>query len=174
MPSVQIKVRESRFGLALVIESTRSSGGYVLGFRIDPVERLHQVTKDLQNLYSVHSEHPEFGVYYSVTTAVSLCSLFFILETHSDDSLIHYNKTMLSQPLLPEQPPVVPEEVVEFDETLNDLSNTLATYKLDQRNEGAGKPIFCPQLGLAVEKLSEDYTMQSLWEVLPSQTGSGD
>lgn len=63
-------MRESRFGLAVVIESTLGSGGYVLGFRLDPVERLHKITEELQNLYKVHLEHPELGVYYSVTSAV--------------------------------------------------------------------------------------------------------
>lgn len=72
MPSWQIRKRESRFGLAVVIESTLGSGGYVLGFRLDPSERLHKITEELQNLYKVHLEHPELGVYYSVTSAVRI------------------------------------------------------------------------------------------------------
>lgn len=71
-------MRESRFGLALVIESTLGSGGYVLGFRLDPPERLHKITEELQNLYKVHIEHPELGVHYSVTTLVSEISLFIL------------------------------------------------------------------------------------------------
>lgn len=67
----QIKIRESKFGLALVIESTLNSGGYVLGFRIDPLERLYKITEELQNLYKIHLEHPELGVYYCVSTLVS-------------------------------------------------------------------------------------------------------
>jgi hypothetical protein len=35
-----VRVRESRFGLALVIETTPRSGSYVLGFRLDPAEAL--------------------------------------------------------------------------------------------------------------------------------------
>jgi Bardet-Biedl syndrome 5 protein len=68
----------------------------------------------------------------------------------------------------------MPEEIVELDESLNDLSNALVTYSLDQREEAAGKPVYCPELGLAVEKLSDGYTMQSLWEVLPPQTGTAE
>ena len=34
-----VKVRESKFGLALVLETTAQSGGYVLGFKIDPKVR---------------------------------------------------------------------------------------------------------------------------------------
>ena len=35
-----IRIRDSKFGLALVLETSQQSGGYVLGFRIDPVEKL--------------------------------------------------------------------------------------------------------------------------------------
>jgi len=40
IPYLQMKsinVRNSKFGQALVIETTASSGGYILGFRADPV-----------------------------------------------------------------------------------------------------------------------------------------
>ena len=35
-----IRIRDSKFGAALVIETTPRSGGYVLGFRVDPQDRL--------------------------------------------------------------------------------------------------------------------------------------
>lgn len=40
-----IKVRDSKFGHALVVETTARSGGYILGFRIDPYEKLGEVFK---------------------------------------------------------------------------------------------------------------------------------
>lgn len=61
-----IRVRESKFGVALVIESTEASGGYVLGFRIDPVERLHSVYSELLNLYNVHAMNPNLGVQHAL------------------------------------------------------------------------------------------------------------
>jgi Bardet-Biedl syndrome 5 protein len=81
---IQIRVRESRFGLALVVESSLGSGGYVLGFQLDPIERLHKVSDDLQNLYRVHSEHPELGIYYSVTNAVGVQSILYSFFSQSD------------------------------------------------------------------------------------------
>lgn len=165
-------MRESRFGLAVVIESTLGSGGYVLGFRLDPVERLHKITEELQNLYKVHLEHPELGVYYSVTSAVrttnwrltTILSFFFSIK----ESCLKFNKNIL-QPLLPEESTVAPrEEIVEFDENVNDLSNALAAYSLDQRDENNSEPVYCPDLGLAVEKLKPGYSMKTLWEVIPT------
>lgn len=48
--------------MALVVESSEASGGYVLGFRIDPVEKLHEVHKEISALYTVYSQCPVFGV----------------------------------------------------------------------------------------------------------------
>lgn len=70
LPFIQIrnvKVRESKFGLALVIESSESSGGYVLGFRVDPIEKLNSVFEELNNLYLVHSSNPDYGVHSFLT-----------------------------------------------------------------------------------------------------------
>lgn len=70
----QIKMRESKFGPALVVESSSSSGGYVLGFRLDPVSKLQAVTRELTSLYQIHSHQPEFGVQYSLNVQVKLLS----------------------------------------------------------------------------------------------------
>ncbi len=48
-----VKVRESKFGQALVLETTAQSGGYVLGFKIDPKETLDYVYKEINSLWQV-------------------------------------------------------------------------------------------------------------------------
>lgn len=70
---------------------------------------------------------------------------------------------------MPEQPATLPEEIVEFDENVNDMSNALVTYSLDHRDDTVSKPDFCPELGLAIEKLRDGYTVKNLWEVVPTQ-----
>ena len=59
-----LKVRNSRFGPALVIESSRSSGGYVLGFKIDPEDRLGDILKQLLAYYETYYKKPQLGVEY--------------------------------------------------------------------------------------------------------------
>nr|KAF6450529.1 hypothetical protein HJG59_008399 [Molossus molossus] len=61
-----IKIRDSKFGLALVIESSQQSGGYVLGFKIDPVEKLQASVKEINSLHKVYSASPIFGVDYKM------------------------------------------------------------------------------------------------------------
>ena len=40
------------------------SGSYVLGFRIDPADKLQDVVKEIQSLHRVYSSSPIFGVEY--------------------------------------------------------------------------------------------------------------
>ncbi len=55
-------MRDSKFGMALVVETMPQSGGYILGFRIDPAEHLQEVAKEIQNVHQVFSKSPVFGV----------------------------------------------------------------------------------------------------------------
>lgn len=61
-----LKIRDSKFGIALVIESSSQSGSYVLGFRIDPKEKLEEVSKEITSLLRVFRADPEFGVQYEL------------------------------------------------------------------------------------------------------------
>lgn len=62
LPWVQvkcIKIRESKYGTALVLETSEFSGAYILGFRI---EQLEQVYEEASRLFKTYSEDPVFGV----------------------------------------------------------------------------------------------------------------
>ena len=62
LPWVQvkcIKVRDSKYGKALVLETTEFSGAYILGFR---VENLEDVYTEVTNLFKTYSANPLFGV----------------------------------------------------------------------------------------------------------------
>lgn len=49
-----VKVCNSvKFGVALVIETSPQSGGYVLGFKIEPKETLEYVQKEISSLLQV-------------------------------------------------------------------------------------------------------------------------
>lgn len=54
----------------LVIETNGYSGGFTLGFRIDPKDRLRSVTKELLSLIRIHSQTPEFGVHFVTSDEV--------------------------------------------------------------------------------------------------------
>ncbi|CAF1013263.1 unnamed protein product [Adineta steineri] len=132
-----IKIRDSKFGLALVVETTPYSGNYLLGFQIAPEEKLREVHKEITTLHKSYFANPEFGVEFSI-------------EDQQSD-----------------QPATRLESKVDDIEILQSREHTdsYATYLTD-----AGKrdrdPVYSDELGLAIEKLPQGYTLSSLWDIL--------
>ncbi|KAH8876005.1 Bardet-Biedl syndrome 5 protein like [Schistosoma japonicum] len=65
VPFLQIQMvatRNSKFGEALVVQTTRKAGSYLLGFRIDPPESLHNTVKQLGSLHNIYMKSPNFGI----------------------------------------------------------------------------------------------------------------
>ncbi|XP_023683807.1 BBSome complex member BBS5-like isoform X1 [Paramormyrops kingsleyae] len=132
-----IKIRDSKFGLALVIESSQQTGGYVLGFKIDPVEKLQSTVKEVNSLHKVYSASPIFGVHYEME-----------------------EKPQPLEELTVEQPP----DDIEIEPDLQ--TDAFTAYFADGDKQQDREPVFSEELGLAVEKLKEGFTLQGLWEVI--------
>lgn len=140
IPYLQMKsinVRNSKFGQALVIETTTSSGGYILGFRADPVEHLEEVYTQILNLWKIFSSTPIFGVEYTIEEAKDEASTNNMVPRTEDDV-----------------------EIIEGD----DIEPSLL-YQPDGEKEIDREPVFNAELGLAIERLKEGTTLQSLWSV---------
>ncbi|XP_058118707.1 Bardet-Biedl syndrome 5 protein homolog [Anopheles ziemanni] len=148
LPYMQIgnvRIRESKYGPALVIQTLETGGSYVLGFRIDPPERLGDVYREVLSLHSVYTETPVFGVSYERPTDV---------HRPATDSI---------------------DDIEEFDSTAgSDINSKFTAYLADAGSGGDGsgmkrKPFYCKELGFAMESLKDGYTVKDLWDVLPSQ-----
>lgn len=61
-----ISVRESRFGKALVVSTSARSGSYTLGFKIDPPEKLEEVSQSVASMHKTYALRPVFGVKYTI------------------------------------------------------------------------------------------------------------
>ena len=71
LPQGVVKIRDSKFGVAMVLETTKESGSYVLGFRIDPYEKMKDIVQEIHSLYQVYHASPIFGVDYDLQDQVS-------------------------------------------------------------------------------------------------------
>jgi len=131
-----IRVRDSKFGLALVVETLPADGntGYVLGFKIDPAETLHEITKEIQNIYSVFSRDPIFGVVISPEDTADASAA---KPAATDDV-----------------------EIVESEDT-----DAFAVYYADVDKTNDKEVSFSPELGLAIEQLKEGVTINNLWSI---------
>lgn len=132
-----IRVRESKFGPALVIETTAASGGYVLGFRIDPKEKLKELFQEMTSMYRTFSTTPIFGVDF----------------------------TLQEQPKALEQlkVPMKEEDVTIVDDEAQDA---FTAYYAESHKSTDREPVFSSSLGLAIEKPPEGFSTAQLWAVL--------
>ncbi|XP_066582576.1 Bardet-Biedl syndrome 5 protein homolog [Prorops nasuta] len=60
-----ITTRNSKFGPTLVILSTELSGGYILGFRVNPQSALYTLQKEISVLIAAYEKSPIFGIEYT-------------------------------------------------------------------------------------------------------------
>ncbi|XP_036346698.1 Bardet-Biedl syndrome 5 protein homolog [Rhagoletis pomonella] len=148
-----IRIRESKYGPALVIQTAETGGGYVLGFRIDPVERLNEIYKELISLHAIYSENPNFGVRYDSAEA---------------------QKRLAS---MKEAEEFKPDEFLEIDERQEREVNTKLNTYLAEGTAITGteaptrEPVYCKELGFAMERIRDGYKLQDLWDVLPRVEG---
>jgi Bardet-Biedl syndrome 5 protein len=142
IPYIQIKgakVRDSKFGWALVIDTSPKSGGYVLGFRIDPKSKLEEVFKEISTLNTVYSKNPSFGVKFTIED--------------KPRSLADQKVEMV-------------EDDIEIEDGGQQYS--LSSYYADDGDGASAVPVYDSSLGLAVQKLPDKMNgkIESLWEVI--------
>ncbi|MCP9258772.1 Bardet-Biedl syndrome 5-like protein [Dirofilaria immitis] len=142
IPYLQVqdcRIRHSRFGLALVIGTSVINKEYVLGFRIDPEERLKDIYKTISALQNAYATKPIFGVQ-------------FVRERPGTPQAIG---DMIKQ--------------VEDDVELDDRplrSDAYAAYFSDGVVGGQIRPpVYSEELGVAIEQLKPGFTLADLWKI---------
>ena len=136
-----VRVRESKFGPALVVETSQRCGGYILGFRVDPAEQLAAVFQEVQSLHRVFSQTPVFGVDFSTEDKAAPIEELTVARTQDD------------------------VEIVDPDEPATDASAAYIADGAAQRGPDR-EVVLSPELGLAIERLPDGYSAKSLWSVV--------
>ncbi|KAI9579247.1 hypothetical protein GQX74_004719, partial [Glossina fuscipes] len=160
LPYIQIenlRIRESKYGRVLVIQTAETAGRYILGFRIDPYERLVEVFKELASLHKVYTKNPDFGITFD----------------ENDNKRQKANQSMKDSE---EKNSFKIEEYEEIDERQekeinSKLNNYLAEGNLiaTEDEKPPREPVYCKELGFAMERIRDGYKLKDLWDVLPKQ-----
>jgi Bardet-Biedl syndrome 5 protein len=138
---LSVTLRNSKFGKALVIETTYESGHYMLGFRIDPEEKLTEVNQEVLRFHEVYTKKPNFGVKFRSEDKPSAMSELKIDRKMDDLEIVAHE---------------------------NPNFNAVAAYFADggaAHNSETSQPVYNEELGLAIEKLPDGLTVQQLWNV---------
>ena len=134
-----VRVRESKFGLALVVETSQRCGGYILGFRVDPAEMLQKVFQEVQSLHQIFSATPVFGVDFSTEEKAAPLEALTVAREQDD---------------------------VEITDAEVPTHDAAAAYYAEGGKAKDREIVFSTELGLAIEKLPEGYSVKSLWSVI--------
>ncbi|MFH4976731.1 hypothetical protein AB6A40_003440 [Gnathostoma spinigerum] len=133
------RIRDSKFGLALVIETSVLSGEYVLGFRIDPEDRLRNICKTIQVMQKTYSSKPIFGVQH------------FRERPGSPQAVGEQTKT--------------PDEDVDLDERAVRVDAFAAYFADGVPNEQLRPLVFSEELGVTIEQPKAGFTIADLWNI---------
>ena len=136
---------QGKFGDTLVIATAARDGGCLFGFRVEPVERLAQLEKELKALREVAFASPDFGV------AV-------VVEEGSGEEGAAAGKALAAGG--------EDVEVVEPAGGAGAASDAFAAYLAEGHKEGDRAVVFSPELGLAVEAPPAGLSISQLWATL--------
>ena len=61
------------------------------------------------------------------------------------------------------------DDINEIDDTNYESQDAFAAYLADGGGERGAEVVFCRELGVAMEKIKDGFTLESLWSVLPPE-----
>jgi Bardet-Biedl syndrome 5 protein len=139
LPYVQvktIKVKESRFGPALILETSTLSGNYILGFRLEGME---EVCGELNRLFRIFIENPVLGVEATLQEVQPALEASRAQRIYDD------------------------VEIVEAQYAAQ--SSASAAYFVSEAAGGA-EVVYSPELGLAIERPPNGLSVEQLWRLI--------
>uniref|UniRef100_A0AAF5RUY8 BBSome complex member BBS5 PH domain-containing protein n=2 Tax=Wuchereria bancrofti TaxID=6293 RepID=A0AAF5RUY8_WUCBA len=142
IPYLQVqdcRIRHSRFGLVLVIETSAVNKEYVLGFRTDPEERLKSIHQTICALQKAYVVKPIFGVQYIREKPITSQDTTDVMKLMDEDVELD-NRPLRSDPY--------------------------AAYFSDGIVSGQIRPpVYSEELGVAIEELKPGFTLTDLWKI---------
>lgn len=70
LQQLEVQIRKSKFGLVLVLRSSKQAGSLKVGFRLDPEDRLRKTARKIEHLHRRFHAAPIFGVDYALQDKV--------------------------------------------------------------------------------------------------------
>jgi Bardet-Biedl syndrome 5 protein len=180
---IGLRSQQSRFGQTLVIETSTYAGNFVLGFRIDPDEKLNELYNEISSLWRTWTAKPILGIQVELQDTMAVSMLEDTLDDNEDgdatrtgaagassstsqqtrawDALVRSSSAAGSGGARGRK-----ERELEGQNVVQEApSDAFAAYYADEGMKGADRrPVYEPSIGLAVEKLRKGATIQGLWD----------
>lgn len=150
---VGLRSQLSKFGQALVVETSSYAGNFVLGFRITPEDKLTETYTTISTLWRTWTARPLLGMRVELHDSTTAAMV--------PDAVASSGVGDVAAPL-----PAPRERQMEGQNVVQEApTDAFAAYYADDGQNGADRrPVYEPSIGLAVEKLRKGATIQSLWD----------
>ena len=149
----ELRTKNSKFGEALVVRTSSREGGYLLGFRVDPKERLDRTFEMVRSLHQLFSRNPNFGVRFSYDQVPKPLDEVREQRVEEDARIVEDYEGEMPGAML-------------HGGAGGRAYMTDAAANVGDAEEAP--PHYCPELGLAVQALPKGQTVASLWSLLAS------
>lgn len=167
MQLIAVRSQSTGFGLSLVLETSTYAGSFVLGFRVEPAERLGTLYQEIASLWKSWTAKPILGIRVSFNDADGdddgAAAAAFNSEGGDSDTAMSSGGGKTENGARRHGGTRAMETVV-IDQAPGDA---FAAYYADEGQKAVDrKPVFDPSIGLAVEKLRKGITLKELWSVV--------
>ena len=158
-----VRIRDSKFGLALVIQTRKEGGGYILGFRVDGENMLDRVHDEVVSMYEIYANKPHFGIDFDVEEKPEQLDNLRVHRKEDDVEIIEVDDGVESLAAyavdhhFKANTTKKKKANAEDNADEEDDEKTLGVQERDRR------PVYNEELGLAMEPLPEGYTTKNLW-----------
>lgn len=155
-----MRLRDSKFGRALVIETAERAGGYLLGFRLDPPAALEACFKEITALHAAATTAPLFGIEFTPDSSAAGAAAAAAGSGGAKGGAGTGSEGDATKSALRTTDDV---EIVGDDSA----SDAFAAYFADSGRDGADKTVvFSAELGLAIEAPPDGLSLEKLWAVV--------
>ncbi|KAG5484892.1 hypothetical protein LSCM4_07665 [Leishmania orientalis] len=165
---VGLRSQMSKFGQALVIETSSYAGNFVLGFRIDPEEKLDEMYTEISTLWRTWTARPLLGMKVALHDRMTegMISDALGVEEAGADGESGHGEHPLGSGLACASGSTRLERQMEGQNVVQAApADAFAAYYADDSQKGSDRrPVYERSIGLAVEKLRKGATIQSLWD----------
>ena len=154
-----IRVRDSKFGLALVIQTRKEGGGYILGFRVDGDGMLDRLHDEVVSMYETYANRPNFGIEFAVEEKPEQLEKLRVHRKEDDVEIIDVDDGVES----------LAAYAVDHDFLAKRKGDKAMGDEADEPSDGNSiqerdrSPVYNEELGLAMEPLPEGFTTKNLW-----------
>lgn len=75
----------------------------------------------------------------------------------------------MQEPIERDEDTISIDKITEVDESKsNEINTKFSTYLAEGTETGRRPPFYCKDLGFAMERIKDGFTLKDLWEVVPS------